>query len=73
MTGEDIKKLVLKRVDLKGLLVEDLLKTVLHEALASLVAKSDNTIDDAMVAFLEPIVIAEAEKQLDKLLAELAK
>jgi len=67
----DFKAMLLKRIDLRGLIIDDLLKNALHEVLADLVLRSDNTIDDAIVAMLEPLVVAEAEKRIDELLAKL--
>ena len=72
MSGDELKHMLLARVDLKGLIVDDLLKKVLHDVLKDLVAKSDNAIDDAIVAIVEPLVVAEASRRLDELLAKLA-
>lgn len=66
----DYKALLLKYVDLKGLLVDGLLKAVVEVKLKELAADTSNSIDDALVAFLMPELEAAAVKWIT---AELAK
>ena len=68
----DIKAILLKRIDLKGLLVEDILAGIVKAKLDELVAKTDNTLDDALVAMIYPELLKALEKFVDEKLAELA-
>lgn len=68
----DIKAVLLKRIDLKGLLVEDIMGDVIKKKLDELVAKSDNTLDDALVAMIYPELLKALEKFVDEKVAELA-
>jgi len=74
MTGKAVLKLVLKRVDVVGLLVDDLLLGVLLKKLDEVVADTENSLDDALVVLvrstLETHARTELQKLLDKLTAE---
>ena len=70
MEGKEILKKALLAIDLEKLadvLIDDVIEAAIMEA----VAKSENKIDDAVVAMLLPLVKAEAKKALHKLIAEL--
>jgi len=69
----DIKAMLLKRVDLRGLIVEDIVAGVIKSKLAEFVASSDNTYDDALYNLLYPMLEAEVIKQVDAALAKLAE
>lgn len=66
----DLKALLLKYIDVRGLLVEGLLAGVVKPALDKLVADTSNTLDDSLVAFLYPELEKAATAWID---AELAK
>lgn len=67
----DIKAIVKKRIDLKGLLVEDLMVGIIEKALDKIVADSSNPYDDMLKAALLPMLKKELIGQIDKLLAKL--
>lgn len=70
----DIKEVLLKRIDIKGLLVEDLMEGIIKSELDKLVAKTDNTLDDALVAMIYPEMVKAVEAFIDeKLMEALAK
>lgn len=69
--GSDILAMALNRVDIVGLLVDDILAKVLNEKLKELAAKSDNKIDDALVAFLLPELVKVSKAELQKLVDSL--
>ena len=71
-TGSEVLKMALKRVDLVGLLVDDLLAGVLQKKLEELAAKSDNKLDDVLVSFLLPELVKVSRTELQKALADLA-
>lgn len=62
-------KMLLKRVDVKGLIVEDLFENILGAKLKELAAKTNTPIDDPIVAFLIPELSNALGEQIDKLLA----
>lgn len=66
----EIKDVLLKRIDIEGLLVEDLLGEIVFKKLDELVAKSDNTLDDTLVAMLKPELLKAAKEMIAKKLAE---
>lgn len=70
MEAKEIAAKVLARVDLKGLLIEDVLKGVVKKKLEEIVADSANTFDDAMFAMVYPLLEKAVVDWLD---AELAK
>lgn len=70
----DKKKLVeilLKRVDLRGLLVDDLLKGVINDALDKVVKDTANPFDDIAKAATMPAIEKALSEYLDKLIADL--
>jgi hypothetical protein len=73
MNRQEIFALLLNRIDLKGLLINDLLDVVLKGALDKMVQDSSNPYDDLAVAALYPPLKKALEEQLVKLLADLVK
>ena len=67
---DDLLKLLLKRVDVKGLLLEDLLKGLLEPKLKEFVADSSNPYDDMLLAALLPHLERQLAKLVDDLLAK---
>jgi len=65
-------EVVLKRVDLKGLLIEDLLVGVVEAKLKELAAKSDNSLDDALLAMIMPELKKSVSELVDSELAKLS-
>lgn len=53
---------VLSRIDVRALLIEDLLVGLIYKKIDELVLDSENTIDDAMAQMLKPLL----QKELDK-------
>lgn len=72
MNGEEIKKLLLKRVDLKGLLVEDVLQGLVKSALDKVVKDSSNPYDDIAMAALYPPLEKALIEAVDDLMAKLS-
>ena len=66
----DLKEIIRKRVDIEGLIVEDLLLGLVFKKLDDLAADSANTLDDAILAFVKPEVEKYVREELDKLLDE---
>ena len=67
----DYKSILLKRVDLGGLLIEDVLGGVIKPALEKLVADSENKFDDSLYALIYPQLEAVVKKFVDDQLAKL--
>lgn len=69
----DVKAILLKRVDLKGLLIEDVLQGVIKAALEKFVKDTSNPYDDALEGMLYPMLEAAmvkfVEDQYNKLKA----
>lgn len=65
MDANLIKELVVDSINLNGL-SKGILNRVLVPALDKVVADSSNTIDDAVVAVIKPLLISEIEKLLDE-------
>ena len=63
----DLKEILAKRVDLKGLVMEDIYDGLIVKKLDELAKDSENTLDDALLAMIEPILRDYLEKELDKL------
>ena len=61
----DIKEIVAKRLDLKGLLIEDLYDGLIVPELEKLVAKSDNDLDDGLLLMIKPVLRDALEKVVD--------
>jgi len=70
MDKEVLIAMILKRIDVKGILVEDILNGVIYKKIDELVLKSDNTLDDAIAAMLKPLLSAEVDKYVAELLAK---
>lgn len=70
----DPKAILLKLIDeegLKSLLLDDLMDGVIKAKLDELVASSDNSLDDALLAMIFPVIREEANKFLSEKIAEL--
>lgn len=66
----DIKKIVLESIDLEKLafaIIDEALEPAIKEA----VLKSENKIDDSVVALLYPIIEAEVKKSISAKIADL--
>lgn len=72
MKKEEIVAILLKRIDVKGLLIEDVLKHLIKGALDDVAADSSNIYDDMAIAALYPLVEAAFIKKLDEFLAKLS-
>ena len=70
MEKKEIAALLLKRVDIKGLLVEDFLKDFVMAKLKEKAASTDPLWDDSLVLMLEPVLVAAAEEFVDSKVAE---
>lgn len=64
----DIKAMLLNRIDLEGLIIEDVLRGIVKKKLDELVADSSNTLDDALVAMIYPEIEKAAARELKELL-----
>ena len=71
MNRQEIFALILKRVDIKGLIIDDAMDVLLKGALDKMVADSSNPYDDLAVAALYPPLKKAIEEQLVELLAKL--
>ena len=67
----DIKKEVLKYINVEGLLGELLLEKVIIKALDKVAADSENKIDDIVIASLKPVLIKEAKEAIADLIKKL--
>lgn len=68
----DIKKIVLESIDVEKLafaIIDEALEPALKEA----VLKSENKIDDSVMALLYPVIEAELKKVISEKIAELKK
>lgn len=71
----DIKEILADIIDedgLKKLALEKLMDGIVKAKLDELVQKSDNTLDDALVSMIYPLLRDEVAKQLDKLMEKAA-
>ncbi len=64
-----VKDLVVKYVDLEGLAVEGILEGMVFVKLDEIVLDSKNTLDDAMVAMIKPLIKSYVAEQIQKLKA----
>lgn len=71
MTKKEIIALLLKRIDLKGLLVEDVLQLVIKKALDKVVQDSSNPYDNIAMAALYPPLEKAIVEAVDELLRSL--
>ena len=72
MDVKEILAMVLDEDGVKKLALEKLMDEIIKGKLDELVQKSDNTLDDALVAIVYPVLREEVEKQIDKLMAKAA-
>lgn len=73
MTGKEIGAILLKRIDVKGLIVEDLLTSILEPALKKIVEDSSNPYDDVAMAALYPPLKKALQEQIENLLNKVIK
>jgi hypothetical protein len=64
----DLKEIIKKRVDLEGLIMEDVLSGMVWKKLEELAADSSNPLDDAVLEFVRPLVDEYVREELKKLL-----
>jgi len=69
----DIKDMLLKRIDLRGLIVEDVMQAIIKKKMEEFVKDSENTYDDALYNLLYPMLEEEVIKKIDELLAKIAE
>ena len=67
-----MQEVILKRVDIKGLLVEDLMMGLIDKKLQEIVDKSDNSLDNALKDMIMPELIKAVENFVDSKLAEVS-
>lgn len=68
----DVKKIILESIDVEKLafaIIDEALEPALKEA----VLKSENKIDDSVMALLYPVIEAELKKVISEKIAELKK
>jgi len=68
----DVKKIILESIDVEKLafaIIDEALEPALKEA----VLKSENKIDDSVMALLYPVIEAELKKIISEKIAELKK
>jgi len=70
MEKKEIAEMVLNRVDIKGLLVEDFLVGFVMKKLKEKAASTDPLWDDSLVLMLEPVLVAAANEFADSKIAE---
>ena len=70
MEQDEIIKILLKRVDVKGILIEDILKGVIYKKIDELVASSENSLDNAVAEMVKPLLSTELEKLVVEFLAK---
>lgn len=68
MDGKEIGAILLKRVDVKGLICEDIMLGMVKEKLEEIVKDSSNAFDDAAFQMLWPLLEKGVSEGLDKLL-----
>ena len=67
----DVKAIIAKRLDLKGLLVEDVMQGIIKAKLAEIVADSSNKFDDALFNMVYPELEKAAADAVQKLIDDL--
>jgi hypothetical protein len=68
MDAKEILSMILDEEGVKRLILEKVLDEVVKGKLDELVQKSDNTLDDALLSMIYPLVRDEVAKQVDKLM-----
>ena len=71
MSAKEVLFKILDEEGLKSVVLEDLMDNVLKAKLDELAAGTENSIDDALVAMVYPLLREEAQKFLDEKLAAL--
>lgn len=71
MENVEIKKELLKYVNVEGLLGELLLEKIIIGAIDRAVAKSEGKIDDVIAASLKPVIVKEAKEAIADLVKKL--
>lgn len=64
------KEVLVKRVDVKGLLVEDVLRGVVKAKLEEIVKDTSNPFDDSLMTFVYPLLEEAVAKAIDELVAK---
>ena len=64
------EKVLLKRVDVKGLLIEDVMKSLVKPKLEEIVKDPSNPFDDSLLTFVYPLLEEAVTKAVDELLAK---
>lgn len=67
----DFKKLLVDNVNFSGIIIDGVLDGIIKVKLDELVQKSDNTLDDALVAMIYPELKKAAEAKLAELISGL--
>lgn len=68
MDAKQIGQMLLNRIDVKGLLIDDLMVGFVKEKLEKVVADSANSFDDAALAMLWPLLEKAMRDGADKLI-----
>jgi hypothetical protein len=63
----DWKEVLVKRVDVKGLLVEDVLRGLIKGKLEEIVKDTSNPFDDSLLTFVYPLLEEAVAKAVDEL------
>lgn len=68
----DVKAILLKRVDVRGLIVEDVLQGMVKAAIQKFVADTSFPYDDTLYNIIYPMIEKEVTTRLDEYLASLS-
>jgi hypothetical protein len=68
-----VADMLLKRVDVRGLVMEDIMIGIIKTELEKIVKDSSNSYDDAMFAFVYPILEDAAKKFIDEQLVKIGE
>lgn len=70
MEKDQIIAMLLKRIDIKGLIVEDVIDGLVKEKLDELADKTETPLDDTIVTFIVPELSKYVGGKLDEVLAD---
>ena len=68
-----ISEMLLKRIDVRGLILEDIMIGIIKTELEKIVKDSSNSYDDAMLSFVYPILEDAAKKFIEEQLAKVGE
>lgn len=68
-----ISEMLLKRIDVRGLILEDIMIGIVKHELEKIVKDSSNSYDDAMFAFVYPILEDAAKKFIEDELTKIGE